>query len=188
MARGVFLDRRAFNISYDPTQDPTGKILEGTLLAVGPVGAGINLEYYFSTVDPKNFGSDTKVPHNVTGMFGVMEGAASDLRTGLPRQMTEVHEAMRLQVIAETKISIAGEIYGRQPGIQELLNGQWIHFTVYDYETGEFHFFVPGVGFEKYERPQWPIPTVPDSFSHYKGKYEQYVPPALISERAARAA
>ena len=181
---GVFFDRRGFNISYDPTQDPDGKILERILLAVGPVGAGINLEYYFSTVDTKRYGSDTKVPHNVTGMFAIMEGAASDLRTGLPSQMTEVHEAMRLQVVAETKMEIAGAIYGRQPAIQELLNGEWILFTVIDPDTGECNTFVPGVGFEKRDEPLTPLPEVRDSFSYYKGKYECFLPPALVARSA----
>ncbi len=96
ITQGAFFDRRAFLISYDPTQDPEGKILEGVLLAVGPVGAGINLEYYFSTVNNERFGCGTKIPHNVVGVFAVMEGTSSDLRTGLPRQMIEIHEPMRL--------------------------------------------------------------------------------------------
>jgi hypothetical protein len=37
----------------------------------------------------------------VTGLFGVMNGAASDLRTGLPKQMTEIHEPVRLHLIVE---------------------------------------------------------------------------------------
>ncbi len=145
ITQGVFLDRRAFVISYDPTQDPDGKILERILMAVGPVGAGINLEYYFSTVDNPTWGSDTKVPHNVCGMIGVMEGAMSDLRTGLPKQMVEVHEAMRLQLIVESRTAVLGEIYGRQPAIQELLGNAWVHLIAMDPDTSEFHLFVPGV-------------------------------------------
>jgi uncharacterized protein YbcC (UPF0753/DUF2309 family) len=103
LTQGAFFDRRVFLISYDPTQDPDGNILEGILLAVGPVGAGINLEYYFSTVNNESFGCGSKVPHNVTGFFGVMEGTSSDLRTGLPQQMIEIHEAMRLQLLVEAK-------------------------------------------------------------------------------------
>ena len=180
VCEGIFLDRRGFNISYDPTQDPDGTILERTLLAVGPVGAGINLEYYFSTVDPKSFGCDTKVPHNVTGMFGIMEGAASDLRTGLPAQMTELHEAMRLQLIVETTVEIAGAIYGRQPALQELLDGEWVLLTLVDPDTGECNTFVPGVGFEKREEPLTPVAEFSDSFEYYKGKYECFLPPAFI--------
>ena len=126
ITQGAFFDRRVFLISYDPTQDPEGKMLEGILLAVGPVGAGINLEYYFSTVNNERFGCGTKVPHNVVGMFAVMEGASSDLRTGLPRQMIEIHEAVRLQVLVEAKTSILEQIYARQESLRELIAGGWI--------------------------------------------------------------
>jgi len=181
ITQGVFLDRRAFVISYDPTQDPDGKILERILLAVGPVGAGINLEYYFSTVDNPKWGSDTKVPHNVYGMIGVMEGAMSDLRTGLPKQMVEVHEAMRLQLIVESRTAVLGEIYGRQPAIQELLGNAWVHLVAMDPDTGEFNLFVPGVGFVVWDRPLTPLPEVKSSFDWYEGKTD-FLAPALVAQ------
>jgi hypothetical protein len=124
MTSGVFLDRRAFLVSYDPTSDPEGAILENILLAVGPVGAGINLEYYFSTVDNAKYGCGTKIPHNVCGLIGVMEGVQSDLRTGLPRQMIEIHEAMRLQIIVEAAPEVLGAIYARQAPLRELIG--WV--------------------------------------------------------------
>ena len=49
--RGLYMDRRAFLVSYDPEQDASGQVLTRTLGAVGPVCAGISLEYYFSSVD-----------------------------------------------------------------------------------------------------------------------------------------
>jgi uncharacterized protein YbcC (UPF0753/DUF2309 family) len=180
----VFLDRRTFVISYDPTQDPTGAFLERILLAVGPVGAGINLEYYFSTVDPKKYGCDTKVPHNVTGMIGVMEGAHSDLRTGLPTQMTEIHEPMRLQLIVESPMEVLGEIYGRQPAIQELLDGAWVHLIAMDPDTGAFNMFVPGKGFVLWDKPLEAIPEVNSSLEWYRGKRD-FIPPAIIREPQA---
>jgi len=179
ITRGLFLDRRPFLISYDPTQDPDGTIVERILLAVGPVGAGINLEYYFSTVDNKKYGCDTKVPHNVSGLIGVMEGAMSDLRTGLPRQMVEIHEAMRLQLIVDAKPEILGEIYGRQPGIQELLDNAWVHLIAMDPDTEEFHMFVPGVGFVLWDEPLKPLPKADSSFEWYRGKTD-FLPPAHI--------
>ena len=101
LTRGLHLDRRAFLVSYDPNVDENDKVLERILAAVGPVGAGISLEYYFSSVDNETFGCGTKLPHNVTGLIGVMNGHQSDLRTGLPRQMVEIHEPMRLLLIVD---------------------------------------------------------------------------------------
>src|SRR5262249_56269873 len=77
--RGLFLDRRAFLVSYDPTLDHDGAVLARIMAAVVPVVAGISLEYYFSYVDPSGYGSGTKLPHNVTSLLGVMDGAQSDL-------------------------------------------------------------------------------------------------------------
>jgi uncharacterized protein YbcC (UPF0753/DUF2309 family) len=171
-------------ISYDPTQDPDGGVLERILVAVGPVGAGINLEYYFSTVDPKKYGCDTKVPHNVTGMIGVMEGAHSDLRTGLPAQMTEIHEPMRLQLIVESSMEVLGAIYGRQPAIQELLDNAWVHLIAADPDSGAFNMFVPGTGFVLWDKPLQPIPEVSASFDWYRGKLD-FIPPAIIREPVA---
>ena len=147
LTQGAFFDRRVFLISYDPTQDPEGKILEGILLAVGPVGAGINLEYYFSTVNNERFGCGSKVPHNVTGFFGVMEGASSDLRTGLPQQMVEIHEAMRLQLLVEAKTSVLERIYADQESLRELIAGGWIHLSTKDPDSGEIFIFERGAGF-----------------------------------------
>ncbi len=147
LTQGLFLDRRVFLISYDPTQDADGGILESILLTAGPVGAGINLEYYFSTVNNERFGCGSKVPHNVTGLFGVMEGASSDLRTGLPLQMVEIHEPMRLQILVEAKTSVLERIYYRQPSIRELVGGGWVHLSAKDPDSGEIFLFQPGEGF-----------------------------------------
>jgi uncharacterized protein len=179
ISQGVFLDRRAFLISYDPAQDEDGSIVERILLAVGPVGAGISLEYYFSTVDNVKYGSDTKVPHNVSGLIGVMEGAASDLRTGLPKQMVEVHEPMRLLLIVEASLSVLGEIYGRQPAIQELVGNGWVQLAAMDPDTGDLNIFVPNAGFVPWDGPTTPLPEVESSFEWYRGETD-FLPPARI--------
>src|SRR5262249_40004733 len=99
--RGLFLDRRAFLVSYDPARDPNSSILSRIMAAVVPVVAGISLESYFSYIDPTGYGCGTTLPHNVTSLLGVMDGAQSDLRTGLPWQMVEIHEPARLAIIVE---------------------------------------------------------------------------------------
>lgn len=179
LTRGLFLDRRAFLISYDPTIDPDTKICEGILAAVGPVGAGISLEYYFSTVDNDRFGCGTKVTHNIFGMIGVMEGTRGDLRTGLPKQMIEIHEPMRLLLIVEQTPEVLLAIVGRQPGVAELVAGAWIQVVSIDPVDGHAERFVPGVGFVRWDPPGSPLPRVDASPAWYAGKLD-FVPPALV--------
>jgi len=186
LSQGAFFDRRAFMISYDPSTDPEGRIIEAILLAAGPVGAGINLEYYFSTVNNEKYGCGTKVMHNLTGLFGVMEGASSDLRTGLPVQMIEIHEAMRLLVMVEAKTDILGEIYQRQPAIQELVGKRWIQLAAIDPDDGAINFFVAGKGFVSWQGEQQVLAKVKHSIDHYQGQRD-HLPPALIEKEASNA-
>jgi len=179
LTQGAFFDRRGFVISYNATEDPSGAFVERILLALGPVGAGINLEYYFSTVDNRVYGCDTKVPHNVSGLLGVMEGAASDLRTGLPRQMIEIHEPMRLLLIVEATLEVLGGIYGRQPVIAELLDNEWVQLVAMDPHDGTFTRFVAGEGFVPWEEHVPELPVVESSHDYYRGR-EGFLPPALI--------
>lgn len=181
LTQGAFFDRRVFLISYDPTQDSDGKILEGILLAVGPVGAGINLEYYFSSVNNDRFGCGTKVPHNVTGFFGIMDGTSSDLRTGLPQQMVEIHEAMRLQLLVEAKTSVLEQIYERQESLRELIAGGWLHLSAKDPDSSDIYVFERGTGFVLWQADNIELPTYEKSPNCYKDKSEP-VAPALIKQ------
>ena len=114
--RGLFLDRRAFLVSYDPARDDEdGSVLAQVLASSGPVGAGINLEYYFSYVDPHGYGCHTKLPQNVSGLLGVMDGHRTDLRTGLPWQMVEIHEPVRLLLIVESAPELLGRVLDADP-------------------------------------------------------------------------
>ncbi len=181
--QGAFFDRRLFLISYDPTQDADGKILEGILLAVGPVGAGINLEYYFSTVNNQRLGCGSKVPHNLTGFFAVMEGASSDLRTGLPRQMIEIHEAMRLQIVVEASTAILEQIYARQPSLQELIGGGWVHLSSKDPHSGDIFVFRRGQGFLRWQPGTIPLALRDSSADCYRD-HREALEPMLIRQPA----
>jgi uncharacterized protein YbcC (UPF0753/DUF2309 family) len=150
--RGLFLDRRAFLTSYDPTQDDADyTILTRVLQAIFPVCAGINLEYYFSYVDNPGWGSGTKLPHNITGLLGVMDGAASDLRTGLPWQMVEIHEPVRLLNIVETTAEAMLAILERDESMARLCRNGWVRLAVLHpvtrklslYQNGRFHDYQP---------------------------------------------
>lgn len=141
LTRNLFMDRRSFLISYDYKVDPEGKSLRAVLGAVGPVCAGINLEYYFSFIDNEHYGCGTKLPHNVTSLVGVMNGHYSDLQLGLPWQMVEVHEPTRLILLVCCKVgtmeTILGEAFGYtgQPGhFQCLVKHNWITLAIHDQE------------------------------------------------------
>jgi uncharacterized protein YbcC (UPF0753/DUF2309 family) len=188
MSRGAFFDRRAFLISYDPLQDPEGKVLERHLLINGAVGAGISLEYFFSTVNNEQFGCGSKVMHNVAGYFGVMQGASSDLRTGLPKQMIEIHEAMRLLVVVEQTLEIISAVYQRQPPLQELIGNGWVTVAAKDPESGAIHLFDPQQGWQPWDNKAAAakVPTVGQSADWFAGSREP-LPPALL-ERPLRVA
>ena len=184
LTRGVFFDRRLFLISYDPDSDPEGHILENILLTAGPVGAGINLEYYFSTIDNDRFGCGTKIPHNVTGLCAVMEGAGSDLRTGLPLQMVEIHEAMRLQVIVEATTEVLTRIYTDNPPLQELIGGGWLLVSAIDPQSGETSVFNPAKGFLPW-RGEKDLPELDTSIACYRG-LDTPIDPVLIKSPGER--
>jgi len=179
MSRGLFLDRRVFLISYDPTSDAEGRIVEGILLAAGPVGAGISLEYYFSSVDNQHFGCGSKITHNITGLFGVMEGADSDLRTGLPWQMVEIHEPMRLLVVVEQTPDVLSAIVARQPALQELIGNAWIVVAAKDPETGLISQYCPRRGWLPWSGKAV-LPQVARSSDWFAGQSEALEPALLL--------
>ncbi len=151
MTRGIFLDRRAFLNSYDPLLDPEGHYLLGILNAVAPVCGGINLEYYFSRVDNQKLGAGTKLPHNVMGLIGVANGIEGDLRPGLPSQMIEVHDPLRLLVVVEQDPEVVLRTIQKVPATYEWFANGWVHLvavhpaqrSMYRFRDGAFEPFVP---------------------------------------------
>jgi len=152
LTRNLFLDRRSFLNSFDYRVDPEGKYLLNILKAAAPVCGGINLEYYFSRVDNQKLGAGTKLPHNVMGLFGVANGIDGDLRPGLPSQMIEMHEPVRLLMIVEHYPAVVLRTIRQSPETYEWFKHQWIHLMVVDPDTHDFHQF-SDESFKEY-RPQ----------------------------------
>jgi uncharacterized protein YbcC (UPF0753/DUF2309 family) len=176
--RGLFLDRRAFLVSYDPDSDADGAILTRTLAAVGPVGAGINLECFFSVVDRLGYGAGTKLPHNITGLIGVMDGHASDLRTGLPWQMVEIHEPVRLLVVIDATPERILAAVEAVPAVKRLVVNSWIQLVSWHPHSGALAVFENG-GFVPYRPERIDIPVVERSVSWYAGRRD-HLPPARV--------
>lgn len=145
LTKGLNFEGRTFLHSYDPRQDPTGKYLEIIMTAPMIVANWINMEHYFSTVDPVVYGSGSKVYHNVVGRVGVMYGSQSDLCIGLPVQTvldveTPYHEPMRLFVIIEAPMERISTIISRHDVLKRLVGNQWINLVALDPVTMEFFY------------------------------------------------
>lgn len=144
MTQGLFLDRRSFLNSFDYRIDPEGKYLLNILKAAAPVCGGINLEYFFSRVDNQKLGAGTKLPHNVMGLFGVANGIDGDLRPGLPSQMIEVHDPIRLMIIVEHFPDVVLETIKKDVATHEWFIGKWVHLTTIHPETRRCYYFENG--------------------------------------------
>jgi uncharacterized protein YbcC (UPF0753/DUF2309 family) len=178
LTRGLFLDRRAFLVSYDANQDPEDHNLSSVLAGIVPVCAGISLEYYFSFVDNDRFGCGTKLPHNVTSLMGVMDGHASDLRTGLPWQMVEIHEPVRILFVIETTPERLDKTINASVSLKRLVKNRWIRVATIDPRSGLVHVLRDG-GFEELHEALERLPVALSSHEWYAGK-NQHLPMAWI--------
>lgn len=179
-SRGLYMDRRAFLHSYDSTQDDKDhSILAAILGAVFPVCGGINLEYYFSHIDPECYGCGTKLPHNITSLVGVMNGAASDLRPGLPWQMVEIHEPIRLLILVETTPEAIFSIMARNETINRMIRGGWVQIATYQGETGEIMWYHNGQ-FTPHVRESNQVAQTANSLQWYRGKRDHVVFAQLV--------
>lgn len=186
LTRGLFLDRRAFLTSYDASQDPEGRDLASLLAAAVPVCAGISLEYYFSFVDNERYGCGTKLPHNVAGLVGVMDGHASDLRTGLPWQMVEIHEPVRILFVIEAAPEVVTNVLDANPALSGLLKNRWIRIAAIDPDGGRVHVHRDR-GFQQFDVPLERLPVAFSSPEWYRGRIE-HLPMARIQNEAPQEA
>lgn len=179
--RGLFLDRRSFMHSYDPTTDDgQGTILGRILGAVVPVCEGINLTYYFSSVDSPGWGCGSKLPHNVTSLLGVMDGAASDLRLGLPWQGVEIHEPMRLLFVMESTPDVMNKIMDRNPQVARILRNGWAQLAVLDPWSPRISLLRDG-RFEEFRPIEGDLPLASSSSDWYRG-WRDHLEFSIISE------
>src|SRR6185312_3230785 len=169
LTRGLFLDRRAFLVSYDADRDSDNRSLAALLTAAVPVCAGISLEYYFSFVDNDRYGCGTKLPHNVTSLMGVMDGYASDLRTGLSWQMVSIHEPVRILFVVETTPERLNRVIGGSASLKRLVENGWIRIATIDPAASRVHVWRDS-GFEELDGPLERLPVARFSAEWYSGK------------------
>ncbi|MBW3575858.1 MAG: DUF2309 domain-containing protein, partial [Actinobacteria bacterium] len=128
---GLDLACRVFLHSYDAEGDGDGSALETIMTAPLVVGQWISAQYYFSSVDPDQFGAGDKTLHNPVGGIGVVLGEGGDLQVGLPAQAVGVgerrmHEPLRLLAVVQAPLERTDAIIQRNQVLRELIGGKWI--------------------------------------------------------------
>ncbi len=128
---GLDLASRVFLHAYDADGDEDGSALETIMTAPLVVGQWISAQYYFSAVDPDQFGAGDKTLHNPVGGIGVVLGEGGDLQVGLPAQAVGVgdrrmHEPLRLLAVIQAPLDRIEAIIQRNQVLRELIGGKWI--------------------------------------------------------------
>ena len=132
------LDGRCFMHSYNWESDYEGAALAGIMGGPMVVTQWINNHYYFTTVDNQKFGGGSKITHNVTGQFGVVQGNGGDLKMGLPLQSlkasdTEMyHQPLRITTIIHAPLSRVELILRKNKHLETLLDNEWMYLKVID--------------------------------------------------------
>ena len=138
LTKNESFDGRCFLHSYDWELDSKGKALEAIMQGPMVVTQWINNHYYFSTVDNKTFGGGSKITHNITGKFGVVQGNGGDLKMGLPLQSLSqsddemYHQPLRLSVIIVAPLERVSNILTQNDHLKTLVDNEWIYLLVMD--------------------------------------------------------
>ena len=146
---GLDLACRVFLHAYDAEGDDDGSALETIMTAPLVVGQWISAQYYFSAVDPDQFGAGDKTLHNPVGGIGVVLGEGGDLQVGLPAQAVGVgdrrmHEPLRLLAVIQAPLERIEAIIQRNQVLRELIGGKWI--TVAGRSHGDEHWSIRSPG------------------------------------------
>lgn len=182
LSENLFLDRRSFFNSYDPAADSEGKVLSAILTPFVPVCGGINLAYYFSYLDSAVFGAGSKLPHNVFSLIGVGNGVDGDLRSGLPLQMTEIHEPIRFLLLIEQTREIVLKVFESNAAVYAWIKMDWVKCCVYDYEKQKYFWFQNG-NFVELKLPPGKAEVFPESRHIFRNK-RGIIDPAVVSRSA----
>jgi hypothetical protein len=85
------------------------------------------------------------------GLIGVANSSDGDLRSGLPLQMVEVHDPVRLLMIVEHYPEVVKKVIQSNPDLYEWFDNEWVHLValdprkkaLYTFEAGEFVPYAP---------------------------------------------
>lgn len=116
LTRALDLNRRAFLFSYDSLRDDDELSgLARMLTANLPIATDISFDYWFSRTSPQHFGAGRKAELTVVAKLAVANDPNSDLRIGLPWEMVQHHDPMRLLVLLDAPRDAILRMLDRHP-------------------------------------------------------------------------
>src|ERR1039457_1917805 len=93
------------------------------------------------------------------------------LRTGLPWQMVEIHEPVRMLFVVETTPERLTKVIDASASLKRLVENRWIRIATVDPQSGRVHVRRDG-GFEEFDGPVERLPVALSSAEWYGGKIE----------------
>jgi uncharacterized protein YbcC (UPF0753/DUF2309 family) len=97
-----------------------------------------------------------------------MDGAASDMRTGLPWQGVEIHEPVRCLFVMETTEDKIRKIMARNETVRKIIENRWALLSLVHPQTGDIVVYRRGE-FIPYSREAMALPEVDSSIEWYRG-------------------
>jgi len=108
----------------------------------------------------------------------VMDGASSDLRTGLPWQGVEIHEPLRLLFVIESTPAAIESIMRRNETVRRILQNGWVQLALLDPQSEQLLLYSER-RFEPWQPPPGDLPRTPTSADWYRG-HREHLPFARI--------
>ena len=108
-----------------------------------------------------------------------MDGHASDLRTGLPRQMVELHEPLRLMVVVDGEPEAVRAALEAVPAVKQLVDNEWIQLAAWDDRGDVWHF--RGGHFQRHDPGAHRLPKVDQSIDWFAGRTGQLAPAVVLA-------
>lgn len=95
------------------------------------------------------------------GLVGVANSSDGDLRAGLPLQMIEAHDPVRLLMVVEHYPEVVKKVVESNPSLYEWFENEWIHLVVLHPKEKTFY-VLAGKTFAPYTPLTTKLPTVDD--------------------------
>ncbi|SEI40879.1 hypothetical protein SAMN05216327_101318 [Dyadobacter sp. SG02] len=142
--RNLPAGHRAFLNGYEFSLDPEGEVLEKILETVVPSLGAANLEYYFSRTSQAGADVGHALTDQIIGLFGMTGSARGDLRTGLPTELTQDLEPMRLLCVVEQFPETVMQVIRRLNASRSWLVNEWVHLVTVDPVSRELRILKKG--------------------------------------------